>query len=308
MAAVAARDGQFPPSSQPPEPGRSPPPHAANAKRFKPGVWIDWARPAVVLAGDVALREGAVEFLACFGGKEHESVFRLDASAADVFLALGLVGLDPGRPSSWDAQARRYSAPTGALVDIEVAWRVDGRIQSRGAMDCVATVEYGRAPLTRPWVFTGSQRLGDGKLAADRTGAGVALVDMPDSLLALAGSHSASSAELWVVANTPVLPEEGAEVWLTASAAAPREYDASLDFRGTLRLNGRPVSPREFSELVSLARRLAPGYRQTVRVEGALRADVESVANALRRCGVVDDALRWAPAAPLRRPVPAGGR
>ena len=38
-----------------------------------------------------ACREGPLEFVACFGGKEHESILRLEARATHIFMAMGLV-------------------------------------------------------------------------------------------------------------------------------------------------------------------------------------------------------------------------
>jgi len=77
-----------------------PPPATSAAPRttvLAPGVTIAWQQRAVCVQSHVVLRRGALEFLACFGGKEHESILRLDAEAVPIYMALGLIGVQPGR-------------------------------------------------------------------------------------------------------------------------------------------------------------------------------------------------------------------
>lgn len=265
------------------------------------------------VAARVVLRAGALEFLACWPGKEHESIVRCEAAAAHVYQALGLIGLVPGHPPVWDPDSDRYGEPTGDLVDISFRWSEDGRAQTADAFAWLREVEYARTLLARPWVFTGSLRLPDGTLSADATGVGIALVDFPDSLIALSRHHSSRNAELWVEANPgapgAAIPPEGTPVQLVLRpAAAPGGTgfqpvgEVVLDFRGVAWVNGRYCSALDLADLVRLARRLDPGYVQTIVVCGVLRSDESRLGQALLDAGVPAAAIRFRRADPTSRP------
>jgi hypothetical protein len=274
----------------------------------------------VCVAARVVLRAGALEFLACWPGKEHESIVRCEAAAAHVYQALGLIGLVPGHPPGWDPDSDRYGEPAGDLVDISFRWNEDGRAQTADAFAWLREVEYARAPLARPWVFTGSLRLPDGTLSADATGVGIALVDFPDSLIALSRHHSSRNAELWVEANSgapgAAIPPEGTPVQIVLRpAAAPGGTgfqpvgEVVLDFRGVAWVEGwggRPArqycSVPDLADLVRLARRLDPDYVQTIVVRGALRSDESRLGQALLDAGVPAAAIRFRRADPTSRP------
>src|SRR3954467_9099350 len=68
-------------------------------------VWLDKKRNAVVLDGQVCLREGLLEMFACpKGTKEHESVVSLNCKAEEVHAALLAAGAKPGSPVSFDPE------------------------------------------------------------------------------------------------------------------------------------------------------------------------------------------------------------
>jgi hypothetical protein len=287
---------------------------------FQPGIAIDWQDRTVYVAARVVLRRGALEFLACWPGKEHESILRCEAAAAHVYQALGLAGLVPGRPPQWNPDANRYRDPVGDLVDISLSWNQDRQMHTADAFTWLREIEYARPPLSRPWVFAGSVRLPDGTLASDATGVGIAVVDFPDSLIALSRHHSSSNAELWVEANTPAIPPVGTRVQIVVRPARRRSYDVMLDFRGALWVTaGNPpepeaparstthtaqeqwhryCSPPDLADLVRLARQLDPDYVQTIEVQGALHADEAALRHALLDAGVPDTALRIIPLPP----------
>ena len=286
------------------------------------------------VAARVVLRAGALEFLACWPGKEHESIVRCEAAAAHVYQALGLIGLVPGRPPGWDPDSDRYGEPAGDLVDISFRWSGDGRAQTADAFAWLREVEYARTPLARPWVFTGSLRLPDGTLSADATGVGIALVDFPVvqssgfageqgwtsggqswsfALLTLSRHHSSRNAELWVEANPgapgAAIPPEGTPVQIVLRpAAAPGGTGFQpvgavvLDFRGVAWVNGRYCSALDLADLVRLARRLDPDHVQTIVVRGALRSDESRLGQALLDAGVPAAAIRFRRADPTSRP------
>lgn len=268
---------------------------------FQPGVRIDWQRLEVQVEARVVLRSGALEFLACWPGKEHESIVRCEAAAAHVYMALGLIGLMPGHPPIWEAQIGEYGAPAGDLVDISFRWEEDGRTGTADAYDWLREVEYGRRPVGRPWVFAGSQRRPDGTLSTEVSGVGVALVDFPDGLICVSRRHASRNAELWVEAETAGIPREGTVVQMILRGAAARVQRVRLDFRGAIWVNDRYCSAVDLADLVGLARQRASGYAQQIDVVGTLESDVRRVQRALAEAGVPEDGLVF-----VRATAPAG--
>ncbi len=270
---------------------------------FQPGVWIDWEGRQVQVRGRVVLRSGGLEFLACFAGKEHESIIRLDAAAAHIYMALGLIGLTPGRPPTWDEQAGQYQPPAGDLLDIRLEWQEAGQLRAADPCEWLAEIEYGRTPLSRPWVFAGSRRLPDGTLSSDFTGVGIALVDFPDSLICLSSRHPSSLADLWVEARTDAIPPLATPVKLLLGPARPRRRSVVVDFRGQVLVEGRICSPADLADLIGLERQLDRDYVQIISVVGALRADQLRLSGELEAAGLSPDALRMVR---LHAPTSAG--
>ena len=96
------------PTSQPAETRQTP---TRDATPFQPGVSIDWQQRAVLVDTHIVLRAGALEFLACRPGKEHESIVRCDAPAMHIYMALGLIGLTPGQPPRWNETHEAFDPP-----------------------------------------------------------------------------------------------------------------------------------------------------------------------------------------------------
>lgn len=273
------------PASQPATQPRGPTP-------FQPGIAIDWAERAVRVEAHVVLREGPLEFFACFGGKEHESVLRIDAAAVHLYMALGLLGLTPGHPPQWDEAKSIFEAPTGDPIDVQVEWTEGGQPRVAEAFAWLRAVESDRPPLPRPWLFAGSQSLPDKTLLADRTGAGLALVDFSDSLLALSRGHVSRDADLWVMANTPAIPPRQTKVQLVLRPARPRTYQVALDFRGAIFVDGRYAVVEDLVDLILLARRTNPAYVQTIATGRALRGDVARLERRLLGLGLSVETFR----------------
>jgi hypothetical protein len=295
---VRAAHGQLPPS--PPgattAPGASPaPPPAlpAEAAPLAAGVWIEWAAGRVLLSGRVLRRDSVLEFAASFAGKHHESLVALDATARDVFSGLGLAGLDAGHPPRWDEQARRFTPAAGDLLDVRFVWRQGEREHSASPFEWMTELQYARPPRARPWVFAGSQRRGDGRLAADITGSGFALVDFPDSLVCLSISRSSANDELWLDANLGVMPPAGTPVLVVVQKAAPVEHAIELDFRGVARVDGRVEPDDDVADLVALLHRLSPGRTAPILLNGTLRSDEQRWERTLGAAGVPPTAWRF---------------
>lgn len=294
----AACRAQFPPATPPAAgaaagPAASAPalPPPAGTRPFQPGIHVDWEKHVVYVDALVAQRDVPLEFLACFAGREHESVLRLRPSAAHVYVALGLVGLTPGSPPQWRDDGS-VAAPTGDLVDIAVEYEHGGAIRRESAWNWLREIEYDRTPLPRPFVFCGSRRRANGSLAADASGSGVALVDFDDSLLCTSRRHSELSAELWVSANPARVPPQGTAVRMVFSpAVAETDPQIRIDFRGDATWNGRYVSPSDLCDLLSLwvKRR---GSASAAPSSGAGSASIPSVRIVLADA-LATDARRW---------------
>ncbi len=264
----------------------------AGPVQYQPGVWIDWRAREVLVQTHVVLRRGELEFLACWPGKEHESIVRFDAAAAHVYQALGLIGVLPGHPPVWNEQRGAYDAPTGDLVDISFRWDTPDGPRNANAFDWLREIEYGRTPLPRPWVFCGSVRLRDGALASDVTGVGVSVVDFPDSLLGLSRRHPAHYGELWVEVNTPAVPAEHTPVRMVLRAAEPRNLGVELDFRGVAFVDGRYCSAPDLADLLRLERQLKPDRVQPIIARGTLASDLVLFRHQMTAAGLPEDALR----------------
>jgi hypothetical protein len=260
---------------------------------FQPGVGIDWTRRAVHVDGQVVLREGPIEFLACLPGKEHESIICFDASAVHIYMALGLVGLEPGHPPRWQEPHGRFGPPAGDLVDVTVEWEEGERRRHAAGFDWLRELEFARVPIDRPWVFAGSQRLPDGTLSADRGGDGFAVVDKPGCLLALSRGHVNHDAELWVAANTAAIPPLRTSVRVVLRPAEPRVYEVRVDFRGAVFVDDRYASWEDLADLIGLARRLSGDHVQLIRLDGTLQSDAARLREALMAAGVPAGALRF---------------
>ena len=274
-----------------------------SVRPFQPGVSIDWRNHAVLADAQVVLVAGPLEFLACFPGKEHESVLRFEASAAHVYMALGLVGLQPGRPPRWDEDRQRYLPPEGDLVDVWIEFEVEGRTRRVNGFDWLLTTEYSRPPVERPWIFAGSKPLPDGGLAADRTGEGLAVVDMPNCLLALSRSHVSRNDDLWAEANTAAIPPVHTKVRVILTPVAPRTPNISVDFRGAIEIDGRFADAADLADVLLLNCRMNPDSPPEIKTKGVLQADLDNLRNKLLGLGVPVTALRFRASAPASAPT-----
>lgn len=120
----------------------------------KEEVWVDLERKRVVVGGAVALDRGPIEFFACPQlTKEHESVIAVKASARLVHAALLAIGLEPGKPVSFDPI---YAPATGPAVRLTLRWKDDaGTVHEADARTWVRNARTGKE-LDTEWVFAGS--------------------------------------------------------------------------------------------------------------------------------------------------------
>lgn len=116
-------------------------------------VWVDRDRKEVVVGGRIALDEGVIEVFACpERSKEHEAIVATRSSARTVHAALLAIGLEPGKPVSFDPA---YTAARGPVVRIRVRWKDDAGGHERPAQELIRDTRTGE-PLAADWVFAGS--------------------------------------------------------------------------------------------------------------------------------------------------------
>jgi hypothetical protein len=117
-------------------------------------IWIDPARREVVVGGAIALDRGMIEVFACpQHTKEHEAIVAIAAPSRLVHAALLAIGLQPGRPVSFDPD---YAAAQGPVVEVRMRW-IDaaGTPHQRRAQELIRSITT-KAQLDADWVFAGS--------------------------------------------------------------------------------------------------------------------------------------------------------
>ena len=184
---------------------------------FAPGLRIDYRIPQVEIDAEVILRRGELELFAYSRAptpKEHETILLLNLSPEAIYCALGLIGLTPGRPPRWLPETQTIQPATGDPVDVFVRHESDGRTVEVSACDWMLDLVKCRPVKQTHWLFTGSRRLDDGTFFANVEGTVVAVVDFDSALLALPRSYSSSNDQLWLGANTEVIPPAGTKVTL----------------------------------------------------------------------------------------------
>src|SRR5262249_14130505 len=143
----------------PPAPPRLPEPK--DAQRLDPvlPVWLDMKEKAVLVDGQIALRDGMLEMFACTRNtKEHESIVSAFTKAKIVHAGLLRLGAESGTPVQFRPT---YKPPTGTEIDVLVRW-VDekGKPHEDRAQDWVKDLKTGK-PMAYPFVFAGSFFLKD---------------------------------------------------------------------------------------------------------------------------------------------------
>jgi hypothetical protein len=177
-------------------------------------VWLDTKRKAVVVDGQVCLREGQLEMFACpKGTKEHESVVSLNCKAEEVHAALLAAGAKPGTPVSFDPE---YKPARGQIVDIYVLWNdAEGAKHQARAQEWVKDTKTRKA-MTHDWVFAGSGFWKDEETGQQHYKANggdlVCVSNFPTATLDLPIHSSQSNDELMFVPFTDHVPPRGTKV------------------------------------------------------------------------------------------------
>jgi hypothetical protein len=146
--------GVAPAKPRPPAPKL---PEPKDAQRLSPDfdVWIDSKQKAVLVDGQISLREGMLEMFACTRNtKEHESIVSANTKAFLVHAALLRLGAQPGTPVQF---VPKYKPPTGTEIDVLVYWLdVAGKPHTIRAQEWIRDIRTKKA-MPHPWVFAGSR-------------------------------------------------------------------------------------------------------------------------------------------------------
>jgi hypothetical protein len=177
-------------------------------------VWLDTKRSAVVVDGEVCLREGQLEMFACpKGTKEHESIVALNCLAQEVHAGLLAVGGKPGAPAVFNPE---YKPATGQIIDVYVLWKDEqGRKNQKRAQEWIKNVKTGK-PMSQDWVFAGSSFWKDpesGKEYYKANGGDLICVsNFPTAMLDLPVESSQANDELMFSALSDRIPPKGTKV------------------------------------------------------------------------------------------------
>ncbi len=206
------------PAPEPPRPDRHP-----ELKRLSTteDVWIDVEEKQVVVGGRVSLDKGPIEVFACpERTKEHEAVVATRSTARLVHAALLAIGLEPGRPVSFDPA---YVAARGPVVKITMRWTdATGRVRECPAQEWIRDTTTEK-PLQADWVFAGSMFWRDPSDGTDYYQADggdlICVSNFPTATLDLPIESSQSNDALMFEVFAGVVPPRGTEVEMILSAA-----------------------------------------------------------------------------------------
>lgn len=177
-------------------------------------VWLDAKRKAVIVDGQVCLREGQLELFACpKGTKEHEAVVSLNCVPFDVHAGLIAAGAKQGAPVSFDPE---YRVASGDIIDIYVIWTDEaGKQHTARAQDWVKYAKTGKE-MPFDWVFAGSgfwtdEETGKKHYQAN-AGDFICVSNFPTATLDLPVESTQANAGLLFIAFTEKIPPRGTKV------------------------------------------------------------------------------------------------
>ena len=286
--------------AQPTEPAQvNPVDRTAPTKEFRPGIRIDWHKPAVEIEARVVLRTGPLELLACSPQtREHESILTVAARPRDIYYALGLIGAEAGSPIQYDEAADRLLPPTGQSLELHIRYRHGGARRTVRARRWLSTPEGAVPGRSIRWVFAGSTTLETGRFAADTDGTVVCLVDFDSALITIDGLHTADNAALWLHANTSEIPPLGTKCILIVTVAGQDVgiMTVTLGRDGLLRLADKVVSPAE--AVAALKRSDSAGNLLIRPQSGGSKAAIDAAIAGMVEAGLARSAIRVGPSPP----------
>ena len=156
---------------------------------------------------NIATDDTVIEFFACGTlGKSHESILILDAEPIHLFIALGLLDLEPGRNLTVQGDPHE---PKGSRVQIWVEWNRGNDVATHNARELVWNAITGQPMQKTDWIFTGG-RLVNNQLTSQLYHNLIAVYRDPDSLINNPLPSGTDDSTYRV--NTDVIPPKGTKV------------------------------------------------------------------------------------------------
>lgn len=206
-------------------------------KRAADGTTVSGA----VVPGRIMMNQGLIELLGCGeGGKEHESVLRIDCDIQSLDLALTLSGFRKGPVPAKIGQA----GAQGARLVVLVQWKEKDKVVTRRAEDLVVSYRRGTPMPRTGWTYVAELvEVEDAAVPGKKTGRRVLAATGTRSLLTVSWNDGRGGSTLLdnpmpeanddtsYGANHVVLPAMGTPVAviLRAPTAAEREEIAKVE-------------------------------------------------------------------------------
>ncbi len=207
-----------------PQPKQAIDPVAAAIKQVNEqdnGITINKEDAYVDVKATVCLRRGDfLEMFACTKDtREHESILVIDAVPSKMHLGLLLLGLEPGKPLSYDMKVDppRLVPASGPKVGVFIVIKLDDIEREIPANRWVQDNKTQEMMQSNTWLFAGSQfaEFQDKPIyQADLNGSAISLVNFGDDLLTLPNKMTdanESHDKVWVP-RTQAIPEVGTKV------------------------------------------------------------------------------------------------
>ena len=196
------------------------------------GITINREKFYVDVQAKVCLNAGEfLEMFACTKDtREHESIVVLDAMPSTMHLGLLLLGLEPGKPLSYDMKfdPPKLVPATGPKVKVYIVQTVEGKEVETPANEWVKDNKTGEKMGNNTWLFAGSvtTTYQDAPLyLADINGSAISLVNFGDDMLTLDNQmthDNASHDKVWAP-NTPAIPKVGTKVIIRLRPEAAKD-------------------------------------------------------------------------------------
>lgn len=187
-------------------------------------VWFDTARNAVVVDGQVCLRQGQLEMFACTKGtKEHESIVTLNCLAEEVHAGLLRAGAKEGKPVSFDPE---YRAASGQTIDVYVLWKDEqGEKHQVRAQEWIRNIRT-QSAMNYDWVFAGSGFWRDPETGREHYKANggdlICVSNFPTATLDLPVESSQANDQLLFEAFADRVPPRGTKVRVVLIPRSPK--------------------------------------------------------------------------------------
>ena len=229
-------------------PVKSPFPDPPGARRLDPHypVWLDTNQKAVIVDGQVCLRDGMLEMFACTANtKEHEAIVAANTKAYLVHAGLLSLGAQQGTPVRFQP---KYEPPTGSEIEVLIHWKdAKGKEQTARAQDWVKDMKTKKA-MDYPFVFAGSSFWTDpenGKKFYQAEGGDfVCVSNFATAMLDIPVKSSQSNEELEFEAFTEKIPPLGAPVRLVFKPKLTGKAEGGVG-KGEGKAEGKPSGDGE---------------------------------------------------------------